>query len=1138
MASLNALKTALKQQVPDEASTKSLSDKQYSDGFDMFLQHPGWETYKNFSIPQLSQQLAELSTSCSPISVLEIGPGPKSVLAYLPGSLRQRIIRYTAYEPNKLFAEELKEWLSTADEAPFPSSQAAVVYQKPFGLSTRPQERYNVILFCHSPYGMILQVETVKNALSLLVEEPDDGLVIMFHRTGSLHLGHLVCHRSACFTDGAVRIKDNDSVLDKFAPFIAGFVLQDKDERENFQAEWRRVCRAVGRRDEQRPRELVFDSPEVMMTFTRYSNNLSELAAQVPVVTGDYKVKNWEAQSRNPAAVVKPTSIAQVQQCVRWALKSKVGLTVVGGGHSAHCRWLNVVSVDMGAFDQIHIVNDDARAKGLEMLVVAETGCKTGDIIRKTMAAGLTVPLGARPSVGAGLWLQGGIGHLARLYGLGCDAIVGAVLVSVASGQVLYVGHVPDKHRPSDAILPANEHDLLWGLKGAGTNFGIVVSVTFQAFPAQFFSVHDWVIPLRDKRHERQVLEDFDGLIARQLPRDSSADAYLYCDAGQLFLGVTLLRCSTDKVALEALQAVTPSMRAVLGREKSAKIVDGVRLFDTEMYISGMHGGHGGGKTSSFKRCLFLKDIAMTDAINVLIASIQNRPSPLCYFHLLHGAGAVGDIAPDATAFGCRDWDFACVITGVWPRDQDDTPTAHDAIRWVYQAVQDLLPMSRGVYSADLGPDPRDETLATRAFGPNRRRLVKLKQIFDPHNVLAYACPLTQTHLPQKLVVLVTGEHGAGKDYCAKIWASVLNTHGHSSLVVSISDTIKREYAAATGANLDRLLGDRVYKEEHREALTKFYQDQLKKRPRLAEEHFIEVVKSADVDILSITGMQDEAPVTTLSHLVQDTRLLDIRVEASLTTRYLRRRRHESHGPASHGTTNSNKSEDVTSNYRPGFTFENEVLGDKMIEEFARERLMPFMSADVQTLLGMIRSVPDFPRQGIVFRHVLNICQQTGGLALCVSLMQSLFFGNWCEVDAVITCEAGGPNFASALAISLGLPLITLRDPKMLPPPTISVVKHTSHISSHNTNGTSNKRLGMGTDDLRKGASVVVIDDVLATGQTLLTALQLLTAAGIELEDISVMVVAEFPFHRGREKLRQNGFGGVGVQTLLCFDGE
>jgi hypothetical protein len=110
--------------------------------------------------------------------VLEIGPGPESVLTYLPGSLRQRITKYTAFEPNSLFSEQLGEWLSTDEGAPFPSSKAMVVHQKPFGPDTRIDGRCNVILFCHSLYGMASQVGVVKNALGLLVGQPDDGLVI------------------------------------------------------------------------------------------------------------------------------------------------------------------------------------------------------------------------------------------------------------------------------------------------------------------------------------------------------------------------------------------------------------------------------------------------------------------------------------------------------------------------------------------------------------------------------------------------------------------------------------------------------------------------------------------------------------------------------------------------------------------------------------------------------------------------------------------------------------------------------------------------------------------------------------------------------------------------------------------------
>ena len=124
------------------------------------------------------------------------------------------------------------------------------------------------------------------------------------------------------------------------------------------------------------------------------------------------------------------------------------------------------------------------------------------------------------------------------------------------------------------------------------------------------------------------------------------------------------------------------------------------------------------------------------------MAAVETRPSSLCYLHLLQGGEAIGEVAADATAFGCRDWDFACVVTGVWPRDQEGTEAAQSAVRWVYSVAGDLLSLSSGAYGADLGPDPRDTMLATKAFGANQPRLARLKRNLDPHNVLAYTCPL------------------------------------------------------------------------------------------------------------------------------------------------------------------------------------------------------------------------------------------------------------------------------------------------------------------------------------------------------------------------------------------------------------
>ncbi|RDL36265.1 uncharacterized protein BP5553_06877 [Venustampulla echinocandica] len=1160
MATLDSLKQALREKAKATASSpkQPLSATQYSAGFNILMRGSGWITYQDFIIPQLSQLLALLFNSRIHISALEIGPGPKSILGYLPGRLKRKVRKYTAFEPNGLFATRLEEWLySTSEtESPLPCLENPPnIHRIPFvlqnigsGTSTgtgNNDEKYDIILFCHSMYGMKPKHRFIERALEMLVERPQGGIVAVFHRD-ALHLDGLVCHRTASFPTGVVSVADDDEVLDCFAPFVAGFIMQAVDVDKAIRVKWRKVCRALGRREETHPDHLLFSSPNVMAAFTQHAITLPELMAQVPLAKGDKIVKNREARLHRPASIIRPTKVRHVQQCVRWALKHGVGLTVVGGGHSGHCLWPNVISVDMGAFDQVHILTageEDERKSdsNSSSLVVAEGGCKTGDIVTKTMAAGLTVPLGARPSVGAGLWLQGGIGHLARLHGFACDAIVGAVVISVDSGQVFCVGCVPSQHWPVGAVRPENETDLLWAMKGAGTNFGIVISITFKAYAAPTYSIRNWVVPLSDSLEAQLKLSDFDELVASKLSRNFSADAYLYWDNDQLHLGVAMFESSTSRQTFETPTPTPTPIGTVLGLEDNFKVVDSVGLFDTEMYMSGMYGENGGGKTSSFKRCLFLKRIGAVNVADILVAAVGTRPSPLCYLHLLQGGGAVGDVAADATAFGCRDWDFACVVTGVWPRDQDGTEAARTAVQWVYNVAGDLLPLSSGAYGADLGPDPRDAALAAEAFGPNRPRLARLKHSLDPHNVLAYACPLLKAPMEQKLIILITGESCAGKDYCADVWVSVFTRCTRKSLTaraVSISEATKREYAAATDADLNRLLWDRAYKEQHRPALTTFFQGQARQRSRLPEEHFLNVVYSAaDVDVLLITGMRDEAPVAALSHLVPDSRLLEIRVKASEETRQVRRGCYGSNNNSDNKDSNNSGSNLTALDYRPSLIFDNDTTGNEAVKRFAEHYLLHFVHEDLQRLAHIVRQVPNFPCPGIDFRHVLGISQQPGGLALCTSLLQTHFTGDWAKVDAVACCEAGGFVYASALASRVNVPLVLIREAGKLPPPTVSVIKLSSHISSLASNNSKEKRIEMERDVVSRGSSVVVVDDVLSTGETLCAVLQLLDEAGISAEDVSIIVVAEFPVQRGRDLLRQRGFGRINIQSLLMFGG-
>lgn len=1132
MTNLDTLKQALRQEASAVASspTRLLNDTEYSAGFETLMQGSESDTYRQFIIPQLCQLLVPFIKSRVDVGVLEIGPGPKSLFANLPRSARRNIASYTAFEPNELFATRLEKTLcDTSDVAlTFDKLQIpADIRRARFDIELDDdKKKHHIVLLCHSMYGMNPKKKYIEKALRMLTP---DGIVVVFHREGTLHIDGLVCHRTASYPTGIASVLDKDQDLDRFGPFIAGFVLRDPDGYRTCRDHWRRVCRALSRRSATHPQNLLFDSPIIMATFSQSSRKLSQLIEEVPSAKQGVTIKNWEARLHRSAATMAPTTTEHVQHCVSWAITHGFGLTVLSGGHSANCLWPNVVAVDMSAFSNVHIINGDKKGGSSELesetLVVVEGGCKTGNIIRRALAEGLTIPLGARPSVGAGLSLQGGISHLSRLHGLACDSIIGAVIVSVSSNEVWCIGQVPEQHWPEGAVRPKNEADLLWAIRGAGTNFGIVLSVTFKAYKAPEYSVRSWAFPVGSSSTSRDQLGELSACIADESRNDCSVDAYLYWDKDQLHMGITTFE-SASAGLVPRKSGFVPAC-SFLSSDGDLKTVDSIGVLDADMYISGMHGGHHGGKTSSFKRCLFLFDIGASDVATILVNAFQTRPSPFCYLHLLQGGGAIEHVGVEETAFGCRRWSFACVITGVWPRDQDGSAVAQAAVRWVYSVAEKLLPLSAGAYGADLGADPRDVSLATKAFGPNLPRLARLKRLFDPFNVLAYACPFPGPLISQKLIILVTGESCAGKDHCAAIWAQTFRDQGFRTSVVSISEATKREYSdAVTGVCLNRLLTDRGYKEEHRSAMTAFFENQERQRPHLREEHFMNVVYETDgIDVLFVTGMRDAAPVEDFSYRVPDSRLLEVRIRASNATRTSRGGDTDWPG-------------DSTLNENPSLVFNNENAGQQGVDAakaFAEEHLLPLVHDDLCRLAHMVRRVPDFPHQDTEFRHVLGVTQQAGGLALSTTLLQTQFFGNWQDVGAIACCEAGGFIFASSLASRVDVPLALIRDAGKLPPPTSSVPKAFSYISGAKSQ--QDKRIEMEKGAIPQAGSVVVVDDVLSSGRTLCAVLELLEKSGVESERISVIVIAEFPLHRARKLLLERGYGKIRVQSLLVFAG-
>ena len=117
--------------------------------------------------------------------------------------------------------------------------------------------------------------------------------------------------------------------------------------------------------------------------------------------------------------------------------------------------------------------------------------------------------------------------------------------------------------------------------------------------------------------------------------------------------------------------------------------------------------------------------------------------------------------------------------------------------------------------------------------------------------------------LPKKILILISGKRCSGKDYFTNKFLSKIKSDGHEGMRVAFADGCKEGYALASGADAQRLMQDRDYKELHRDEMTKWYHETADKNPAL----FREIVKN------KIIHAKTEKPEKTLFILASDLRL-------------------------------------------------------------------------------------------------------------------------------------------------------------------------------------------------------------------------------------------------------------------------
>ena len=167
-----------------------------------------------------------------------------------------------------------------------------------------------------------------------------------------------------------------------------------------------------------------------------------------------------------------------------------------------------------------------------------------------------------------------------------------------------------------------------------------------------------------------------------------------------------------------------------------------------------------------------------------------------------------------------------------------------------------------------------------------------------------------------------------------------------------------------------------------------------------------------------------------------------------------------------------------------------------------------------------VRSIPDFPEDGIIFRDVTSVLQDAEGLHLAIDTMQEKIKD--LEYDVVVGPESRGFIFGTPIAYNNRKPFVLIRKAGKLPCETVS----TSYELEYGT-----ATIEMHKDSIKSGQKVLIVDDLIATGGTTEAMIKLIESLGGEV--VGVVVLIELAGLNGRERLKD-----YRLESAICCEGK
>jgi hypothetical protein len=412
---------------------------------------------------------------------------------------------------------------------------------------------------------------------------------------------------------------------------------------------------------------------------------------------------------RRPGVIVRCKSDEDVAASIAFSREHGIALTVRGGGHSVagHSVIDDGIVIDLSPMRQVTVDPDSGR-------VHTGGGALLADLDQATQAFGLATPAGTMSQTGiGGLSLGGGIGWLTRKHGLTCDNLVSARTV-LADGSIV--------------TSSATENpDLYWGLRGAGTNFGVVTHFEFTAHPVG--TTLPVGVALYRLDQAAAALAHYEKTM-RRAADDLKVTAYLRLAPAEP--GVPDDMVNEPACMLVSVWTGDPAEAEDVNRDlwSGASYVYGAVNAIPYLELQSMYDSLLGAGACNYTKGAYLAELG-SGCIETLIASARRLRSPVSVIEFSYQHGAQDRLREDETAFPDRHADHFINVVSRWECGDDHRPL----IQWARDVFDATAPWhSGGLYTNFMAFD--DDLRVKEAYrGGKYERLAVIKSKYYPDNV-------------------------------------------------------------------------------------------------------------------------------------------------------------------------------------------------------------------------------------------------------------------------------------------------------------------------------------------------------------------------------------------------------------------